>query len=166
MKTLNPQRSNSAQPKNSCPRTFRIKNSRSLSRAERNRNPGNIRRSGVRFRGERQPSIDPSFKEFESDEWGYRAMFVVMESYRRRYAIDTLRGIISRWAPPTENDTQSYIRFVSERAAIEADAQLLPRDVRLRAVAEAMSRFERGHEPSPEQLASLDRGWQLFLKDY
>ena len=144
----------------------RITSRRSLSRAERNRNPGNIRRSGVRYRGERRPSIDPSFKEFESDERGYRAMFVLMESYRRRYAIDTLRGIVSRWAPPTENDTEGYIRFVSERTAIESDAQLLPRDVRLRAIAEAMSRFERGHEPSPEQLASLDRGWQLFLKDY
>lgn len=144
----------------------RITGRRSLSRAERNRNPGNIRRSGVRYRGERRPSIDPSFKEFESDEWGYRAMFVLMESYRRRYAIDTLRGIVSRWAPPTENDTEGYIRFVSERTAIESDAQLLPHDVRLRAIVEAMSRFERGHEPSPEQLASLDRGWQLFLKDY
>jgi hypothetical protein len=29
-----------------------------------------------------------------------------------------------------------------------------------------MSRFERGHEPSPEQLDALDRGWKLFLSDY
>ena len=137
-----------------------------LTRSERNHNPGNIRRCGVRYRGERRPSCDPAFKEFESDEWGYRAMFVLLESYRRRYGIDTLRAIVTRWAPPIENDTASYIRFVSERAEVDPDAVLLPRDVRLRAIVEAMSRFERGHEPSPEQLAALDRGWKYFLSDY
>lgn len=139
---------------------------RPLTRAERNHNPGNIRRCGVRYRGERRPSRDPAFKEFESDEWGYRAMFVLLESYRRRYAIDTLRGIITRWAPPLENDTESYIRFVAARAEVDADATLLPHDVRLRAIVESMSRYERGHEPTPAQLSSLDRGWQLFLRDY
>ena len=139
---------------------------RPLTRAERNHNPGNIRRCGVRYRGERRPSCDPAFKEVEGDEWGYRAMFVLLESYRRRYSIDTLREIVTRWAPPLENDTDAYIRFVAERAEVDPDATLLPRDVRLRAIAEAMSRFERGHEPSPEQLDALDRGWQLFLRDY
>lgn len=137
-----------------------------LTRAERNHNPGNIRRCGVRYRGERRPSCDPAFKEFESDEWGYRAMFVLFESYRRRYSIDTLRAIVTRWAPPLENDTEEYVRFVAERADVDADATLPPRDVRLRAIAEAMSRFERGHEPSPAQLDALDRGWQHFLHDY
>ena len=138
-----------------------------LTRAERNHNPGNIRRCGVRYRGERRPSCDPAFKEFESDEWGYRAMFVLLESYRRRYGIDTLRAIVTRWAPPIEgSDTENYIVFVAKRAEVDPDAVLLPRDVRLRAIAEAMSRFERGHEPSPEQLDALDRGWKLFLSDY
>ena len=137
-----------------------------LTRAERNHNPGNIRRCGVRYRGELRPSCDPAFKEFESDEWGYRAMFVLLESYRRRYGIDTLRAIVTRWAPPIENDTENYILFVAKRAEVDPDAVLLPRDVRLRAIAEAMSRFERGHEPSPEQLDALDRGWKLFLSDY
>lgn len=139
---------------------------RPLTRAERNHNPGNIRRCGVRYRGERRPSRDPAFKEFESDDWGYRAMFVLLESYRRRYSIDTLRGIITRWAPPLENDTESYIRFVAARAEVDADATLLPHDVRLRAIVESMSRYERGHEPTPAQLTSLDRGWRHFLRDY
>ncbi len=136
-----------------------------ISRAERNRNPGNIRRSGVRYRGERRPSRDPEFKEFESDSWGYRAMFVLLDTYRRRYGITTLRGIIARWAPPSENDTAAYLDFVADRSGIAPDDELLPCDVRLRAVVEAMSRFERGREPSPEQLAATDEGWRLFLAD-
>ena len=137
-----------------------------MSRGIRNCNPGNIRQSGIFYRGEVQPSQDAHFKQFATMAWGYRAMFVLLESYRRRYGIDTLRAIVTRWAPPIENDTASYIRFVSERAEVDPDAVLLPRDVRLRAIVEAMSRFERGHEPSPEQLAALDRGWKYFLSDY
>ena len=49
-----------------------------MSRGLDNRNPGNIRRSRVRYRGEVQPSGDADFKQFESMEWGYRAMFVLL----------------------------------------------------------------------------------------
>ena len=137
-----------------------------LPRGLRNKNPGNIRNSKNKYLGEVQPSQDSVFKQFQSIDYGYRAMFVLLESYRRRYSIDTLRGIVTRWAPPLENDTESYIRFVAARSEVDPDAVLPPRDVRLRAIAEAMSRFERGHEPSPAQLDALDRGWKLFLGDY
>ena len=47
-----------------------------MSRGLENRNPGNIRHSSSRYRGEVRPSRDPAFKEFEAIEWGYRAIFV------------------------------------------------------------------------------------------
>ena len=164
MKTLNQQRSNSAQPKNSCPRTFRIKNSRPLSRAERNRNPGNIRRSGVRFRGERQPSIDPSFKEFESEEWGYRAMFVLLYTYQRRYGLDTVAKMIARYAPENENHTTAYIDVVADRSGVPANGHITATngDVMIPIVA-AMARVEIGEEP---KLHEVEEGWKLFISDW
>ena len=47
-----------------------------LPRGLRNRNPGNIRRSAVRYKGETK-SDDAAFKTFASTAWGYRAMFVL-----------------------------------------------------------------------------------------
>ena len=55
-----------------------------MSRGLRNRNPGNIRRSGVRYKGEVRPSTDPAFKQFGSMALGYRAIFVLLDTYRRR----------------------------------------------------------------------------------
>ena len=81
-----------------------------MSRGLDNRNPGNIRRSGVRYRGEVRPSRDADFKQFKSMEWGYRAMFVLLHTYSVRYGCNTLSKMISRYAPPSENDTQAYIR--------------------------------------------------------
>ena len=46
-----------------------------MSRGLSNCNPGNIRQSKVRYKGEVQPSRDPAFKQFESLAWGYRAVF-------------------------------------------------------------------------------------------
>ena len=69
-----------------------------LPRGLRNRNPGNIRRSAVRYKGETK-SDDAAFKAFASTAWGYRAMFVLLHTYRVRHRIATLRGMIARWAP-------------------------------------------------------------------
>ena len=83
-----------------------------MSRGLSNRNPGNIRQSAVRYKGEVRPSRDPAFKQFESMPWGYRAIFVLLDTYRIRHGLDTIRGMISRWAPPSENRTEIYIRAV------------------------------------------------------
>ena len=73
-----------------------------MSRGLSNCNPGNIRQSKVRYKGEVQPSRDPAFKQFESLAWGYRAVFVLLHTYRVRHGLRTVRGMISRWAPPVD----------------------------------------------------------------
>ena len=45
--------------------------------------------------------------------WGYRAMFVLLHTYRVRHGCRTLREMISRYAPPMENHTENYIRAVA-----------------------------------------------------
>ena len=92
-----------------------------LPRGLRNRNPGNIRRSAVRYKGETE-SDDAAFKAFASTAWGYRAMFVLLHTYRVRHRIATLRGMIARWAPPSENDTGTYLRTVVRRSGVDPDA--------------------------------------------
>ena len=132
-----------------------------MARGLDNCNPGNIRRSKVRYRGEVRPSRDPAFKEFETLAWGYRAIFVLLDTYRIRYGLDTLRGMISRWAPPSENHTDAYIRAVAADTGLDPDQQLDTRDARtMIPVAAAISRVENGTPADPQQVAA---GWDLFL---
>ena len=84
-----------------------------MSRGLRNNNPGNIRRSKVKYQGEVSPSRDPEFKEFETMAYGYRAMFVLLDTYRSRYGLTTIRQMLNRYAPPKENFTEGYVRFVA-----------------------------------------------------
>ena len=76
-------------------------------------NPLNIRKSSEKFLGEIESNN--SFKDFSSKEFGYRAAFKILGTYIEKYKIDTLDKIITRWAPPNENDTKSYIKFVCDK---------------------------------------------------
>ena len=121
----------------------------------RNRNPGNIRRSKTKYLGEVTPSRDPALA------WGYRAMFVLLDSYRRK-GYRTLRQMISRYAPPIENHTENYIRCVAEWSGLGADEPLDTQagEIMIPVVA-AISRMENGR---PAVLPDVEAGWTLYLQ--
>ncbi len=131
-----------------------------LSRGLRNCNPGNIRLSTSPFRGEITPSEDPLFKQFETIGWGYRAMFLIIDNYRILYGIDTLDRIISRWAPPIENETSSYIKAVAKRLGCSTCSYIDSRDEQtMMTLVGAMSWIENG---TPAKREDLEAGWELF----
>ena len=80
----------------------------------RNNNPLNIRRGKSHWQGETpQPPLGGApFCKFESVEWGLRAAFILLRTYRNKYKAVCIRDIITRWAPPSENDTEKYIQNV------------------------------------------------------
>lgn len=131
-----------------------------MSRGLRNCNPGNIRRSKIRYKGEKLPSRDSEFKEFESMAYGYRAMFVLLDTYSRRYGLCTIRQMLNRYAPPVENFTEGYIRFVSEKTGIAPDEIINTRAARdMVPVVAAMSQIENG---VAAVMDDVYRGWELF----
>jgi hypothetical protein len=47
-----------------------------------------------------------------------------LQGYQSAHGINTLAGIINRWAPPQENDTASYIADVAKQTGFGAQQQL------------------------------------------
>ena len=130
------------------------------TRGYRNNNACNIRISTDKFQGEVQPSADKEFKQFETMAYGYRAAFRVIRTYINNYKCDTIRKIISRWAPKNENHTENYIKVVSERSGIPENDIVYPdnREMMVRIVA-AMSFVENGREAV---MSDVIRGWELL----
>lgn len=92
-----------------------------MTRGERNNNPGNVDRTTDRWQGMcEDQSGDSRFVVFETPEFGIRALGKVLLSYQRKYKIRSVRGIINRWAPPTENNTESYIEAVSAKLGVDS----------------------------------------------
>lgn len=132
-----------------------------MSRGLRNNNPGNIRRSRVRYQGEVRPSRDPDFKEFETMAYGYRAMFVLLDTYSSRYGLHTIRSMLNRYAPPEENLTESYIRYVADYSGIMPDEMVDTRSaLDMIPIVAAMSRIENGVSAN---CAEVEQGWSLFI---
>lgn len=84
----------------------------SLPRAVRNNNPLNIRRTTDKWVGLCAVQSDNEFYRFISPLYGFRAAFIILRTYVNRYSVDTIEKIITRWAPPLENNTESYINTI------------------------------------------------------
>ena len=135
-----------------------------MSRGLRNNNPGNIRLGKVRYKGERAKSSDKAFRQFESVEWGYRAMFVLLHTYALKHGCNTLRKIINRYAPPSENHTENYIRRVAHATHLSPDEKISTTDKGVMTViVAAMSEVENGVKANMEDIW---RGWELFIADF
>lgn len=58
------------------------------------------------------------FCKFSHESYAVRAMFKLILNYIRR-GVDTPRKIITRFAPPSENNTERYIKFVVPKGVDE-----------------------------------------------
>lgn len=94
-----------------------------FTRGDKLNNPGNIVH-GDPWQGLADDQPDPKFAKFKSPVWGFRAMAVTLVAYQDRHKLNTIRGIITRWAPPTENNTAAYIYAVSKETGFGADDAL------------------------------------------
>lgn len=123
------------------------------SRGLRNNNPGNIRRSADKWKGLREKQTDEAFFQFESSLWGIRAMARLLQNYQRLHGINSVFGIIDRWAPSNENDTMSYVKSVAQRMGVTELQYLDLQNVNtLRDLVKAVIHHENGINPYSDEL--------------
>ena len=102
--------------------------------------------------------------QFKSLEYGWRAAFYLLtRTYYHKYRLYTIRTIIRRWAPSSENNTEAYIANVSRLTGIAPDEPLgIPSEqpARWMMLGAAMAIQENGTS-SLDYFAML-RGWDLL----
>lgn len=113
-------------------------------RGIRNNNPGNIEDGGFARSQRGYKGGDGRFAVFDTPESGRGAHTALLGSYGRQ-GVNTVAGVVSKWAPPSENDTAAYIRFVSGRMGVDPNAPLDMSDPKvLAALADAQAAHENG----------------------
>ncbi|EHL2774370.1 structural protein [Salmonella enterica subsp. enterica serovar Hvittingfoss] len=118
-------------------------------RGIRNNNPGNIR-WGDDWKGlvPRSQRTDKDFCQFITPEYGIRAMIVILRNYQRKHGLNTITGIINRWAPTNENNTQAYIDSVAKTTGVTPDQFVHTDDSRfMMKLLQAIIRHENGEQP-------------------
>jgi hypothetical protein len=97
-------------------------------RGIRNNNAGNIRGSDLfTWKGEIGRD-DKDFVIFDTPENGLRALARTLRTYRNNHGINTIEGIIHRYAPPSENITSSYAEHAASALGLPLDATLSESD--------------------------------------
>ncbi|PHS77834.1 MAG: structural protein [Robiginitomaculum sp.] len=114
-------------------------------RGIRNNNPGNIRH-GDNWNGQKSSQTDISFIQFKSPEWGIRAMAKLLLNYESIYGLNTVAGIIGRWAPSSENNTSAYILAVSRKLGVDPNEPFSVRG-KLVQLVKAIIKHENGIQP-------------------
>jgi hypothetical protein len=85
---------------------------------------------------------------FDTAHNGLRALAKLLVTYHDRYGLCTVRGIVTRWAPPNENDTDAYVSHVCSQTAFGPDAWLQLGDASvLAALVRAIVLHENGVQP-------------------
>jgi hypothetical protein len=128
---------------------------KAVPRGIRNNNPGNIDFSKANdWLGQLpfDPAIESRFARFDTPQHGIRALAKTLLSYQRKHGLKTVRAMIGRWAPCSENDTSAYARAVEAR--LQAEQGILPGadiDLQTRAVlvclVQAIILHENGTNP-------------------
>lgn len=90
-----------------------------IPRGIRNNNPLNIRK-GSNWIGLSKHQTDPAFCQFDSMTYGLRAGLIIIRTYMHKYNLHSIHAIVSRWAPPSENDTNAYVKSVSSMMKMHA----------------------------------------------
>jgi len=132
-----------------------------MTRGQKNNNPLNIRKvAGTVWKGQRTLQADREFVQFITVEWGIRAAFRLLETYRKKYNAVCIQDIITRWAPPSENNTSAYIKDVCRLTGFGGQERLTA--AQLQKLVAAMARIESRMELTDAQLAE---GWELYMRN-
>lgn len=124
-------------------------------RGVRNNNPLNVSAlpGGQTWAG--QTGTDGQYATFGTPAAGWAAADKNLQAYATQHGIDTLSGVINRWAPPSSNDTASYIKTVASDLGVDPNAKINLADPQVRqALLQSMSKVEigQGAQPAPAQV--------------
>lgn len=127
-------------------------------RPVRNNNPGDLE-IGAPWRG-LMPDEDMTdeqkherFAVFQTPAWGFRALLKVLQNYQKLHDLRTIRQMVARFAPPSENNTDQYAHFVAGQMSVGVDDEIDIFDPAVAfAAAKAFTKMETG-------------GWEPYWHD-
>lgn len=121
-------------------------------RGIRNHNPGNLVLTTIAWKGKvpNAQNTDKKFEQFTQPLWGIRAMFIDVRGDIEKDGLNTIRKLITEYAPKIENNTAAYIQSVVNQVGIGPDARILP--AHYLNLLKAIIRHENGKQPYSDVL--------------
>lgn len=137
----------------------------------RNNNPGNLR-TGINWKG--ATGENKGFVVFENMAYGIRAAATVLINNISSQGNDTIRKLITKYAPPSENNTDAYINAVAASTGFDPDASLDTSNDTIIAMLHAIFEHENGgsyaanitNDDINEGLSMLSPQWLMKIQNF
>jgi hypothetical protein len=125
-------------------------------RGLRNNNPGNIEYGQfAKAHGATGVESQGRFALFDSAQAGLNALAALLRKYGNQ-GIDTVRGIISKYAPASDGNPASYMASVAKKLGVGLDSKLNLSDAGvLSGLMGSIVQFENGRNPYSGEMLSL-----------
>jgi len=135
----------------------------SIPRGIRNNNVGNLILTNIKWQGKvpNDKNTDGKFEQFISMDYGVRAMLIDIKGDIEKDGLNTITKLITKYAPPHENNTKNYITLVSAKTGIGANAVLKTDKDTMIKLGSALSGVENGWSytlPNSE----IEKGYNLM----
>jgi hypothetical protein len=117
-------------------------------------NPGDIKYDGTQWQG--MSGNDGTFVIFVDTTWGLRAMAVDLTTKINTDGLNTITAIITAYAPPSENNTASYIASVASDTGFDPNGVLQADPDTLAALIRAIVNHEIGDQLSQTYVSDAD----------
>jgi len=127
-----------------------------LTRGIRNNNPGNLRINKSNNWQGKINSSDKEFEQFINIAFGLRALMITLRTYQNKHGLRTIRQIINRWAPGSENNTNKYIDAVAGSMSLSPNAEL---DLSSKSILVQLAKAIVKHECSPDHYRITDEDY-------
>ena len=132
------------------------------SRGIRNNNPGNIRITSTNWQGLSKNQTDSAFLVFSDMVYGCRALLKVIKTYYTQRGCTTIRSIINRYAPPVENNTESYINHVAQKCGVSPDENIKLSKENHLILAKAIAKHENGSDANLISESTWNKAYELI----
>lgn len=132
-------------------------------RGIRNNNPGNIKKTNIAWGGEipDNQKTDAVFEQFKRFEDGVRATIKNSRTHVNN-GHNTITKLITKWAPPVENNTAAYIAFVEKDSGISRNSGLVfTNKETVRAIVKSICKYENTAS-FPISNAQFDKAWGMI----
>ena len=135
-----------------------------IPRGIRNNNPGNIKKNNVDWDGLSEEQTDNTFFQFTDPIYGIRALTKILLTYRHKYDLKNVWAIINRYAPPSENDTEAYKNFVTQKTGLNMLEEIDNSVEAYLPVVKAIILMENGEQPYDDEiiLQGMNLAWESY----
>lgn len=120
---------------------------KTYARGIRSNNPGNLIKTNIKWKGKVTHNInkDSRYEAFYTAHDGIRAMIMDVRNDIEKDGTNTVRKLITEYAPKFENPTQNYIDHIAASLKIGPDDTIIPSHYL--ELAKALILFENGVQP-------------------